>query len=82
MIIDAILNWLADMFHAVSVNALTGPGLGGMSFGMIDDVNYFLPVGEMFMLFMAFFALGGPMMTTSLLVWFLVGVLRGGQSKS
>jgi hypothetical protein len=85
MVTDAVVDWFFDL-----VDWLMGLGTGMTSgmprelldFSFMGDMNYFLPVAEMFALFSAFFLLGGPMMGFSLIVWFLVGVLRGGQSKS
>jgi hypothetical protein len=85
VVIDAIVNWffgLVDWFVSLGAPLTKGMPQSLVDFSFMGDMNYFLPVAEMFALFSAFFLLGGPMMGVSLIVWFLVGVLRGGQSKS
>lgn len=82
MITDFILDW----FFGLQEWALSGlpddPFPQGFTLGWIADMNYFLPVSEMFGLFVIFFALGGPFVASSLIIWFVVGVLRGGSPKS
>jgi hypothetical protein len=54
----------------------------GFTLGWIADMNYFLPLSEMFGLFIVFFALGGPFLASSLIIWWVVGVVRGGSTKA
>jgi hypothetical protein len=85
MVTDAILDWwfdLVDWLIAQSQGMTAGLPRELVDFSFMGDMNYFLPVAEMFAAFTAFFLLGGPMMGVSLVVWLLVGVLRGGQSKA
>lgn len=85
MVTDAVVNWFFDLVDwclSLGTGLTAGMPRELVDFSFMGDMNYFLPVAEMFALFSAFFLLGGPMMGVSLIVWFLVGVLRGGQSKS
>lgn len=83
MVLDAIINWWFDLVKT-AVSALPDSPLpgNGLNFGWISDMNYFLPISEMFGFFTALFALGGTFIGTSLVVWVLIGVLRGGQTKA
>jgi hypothetical protein len=83
MVTDAILNWWFGLIETV-INGMptTAMPRNVMDFGWIRDMNYFLPVSEMFGLFSVFFALGGSLLGSSLIVWWFVGVLRGGATKA
>lgn len=84
MIIDAILDWIFARLEWL-VGLLPEPGDLGwahLDFSWITDLNYFLPISEMFGLFMSVIALGGPMAVVSLMLWVFVGVIRGGSPKS
>ena len=83
MVTDAILDWLFD-FVEWMISGFPNLPLPSnvLDFAWISDINYFLPVSEMFTLFSAFFLLGGPMAATSLIIWFFVGILRGGATKA
>jgi hypothetical protein len=85
MVTDSVLDWFFGLWNWMfgQASSLTaGMPRSLVDFTFMGDMNYFLPVSEMFALFSAFFLLGGPMMGFSLIVWFLVGVLRGGSPKS
>jgi hypothetical protein len=81
-----ITDFFLTMFENLSNFFLDGlpddPFPAGFTLGWIADINYFLPVAEMFGLFIVFFALGGPFVASSLIIWFVVGVLRGGSAKA
>lgn len=84
MVIDAILTWWFDLVESM----ITGLGTiedptSALNFdlSMIDDMNFFLPISEMFGVFVAFVALGGPFVGTSLIIWVVIGILRGGSTK-
>lgn len=84
MVTDMIL----DVFFAALVEVVTMVLPGGeplvppVGFSFITDVNYFLPITEMFVLFATVFAFGGPLALASIAVWLVVGVLRGGSTKA
>jgi hypothetical protein len=83
MVIDRILEWWFGLVQGmVEAWPSTDNPHPQVDFGWIQDMNYFLPVSEMFGLFVIFFALGGPFVATSLIIWGLVGVLRGGATKA
>lgn len=70
-----LTNWALDTLP-------NNPFPQGFTLGWIRDINYFLPVSEMFGLFVIFFALGGPFIASSLVIWVVVGILRGGSTKA
>lgn len=84
MITDAILDWFFGLvdWALVASREFVGDMPVTLSLGWISDMNYFLPISEMFQVFAALFLLGGPFIGTSLVVWLLVGVLRGGATKT
>lgn len=89
MVFDAIINWMMGIWDwAYQQGVQDGATLAALptaqqlDLGFIQDMNYFLPISEMFGLFIAFFALGGPMAGTSLIIWAVIGVLRGGSTKA
>lgn len=84
MVTDAILDWWFDLIEwlVTLFPAAESAPSSEINLGWIADMNYFLPIGEMFGLFVAFFALGGPLVGTSLIIWVLVGILRGGSTKA
>jgi hypothetical protein len=83
MVTDAIIQWLMGLGNwfvdLIPSDASLPATLDFSNFGAMD---YFLPVTEMFNTFLAFFVLGGPFAVTSLLIWVVVGVLRGGATKA
>jgi len=64
------------------VDSLPNAPATPLDLGWIRDMNYFLPISEMFGLFVIMFALGGPFIGTSLIIWWFVGVVRGGATKA
>lgn len=81
-----VTDFFLDLFFGMANGTLDGlpddPFPQGFDLGWIRDMNYFLPIGEMFGLFIIFFALGGPFVASSLIIWAVVGVLRGGSTKA
>lgn len=82
MITDYLLNLFYDLANGALDTLPNNPFPQGFNLGWISDINYFLPVSEMFGLFVIFFALGGPFVASSLIIWAVVGVLRGGATKA
>lgn len=82
MITEAVLNWLFGLVDWAISGVPTTEVPVTLSLSWLTDINYFIPVSEMFSLFMALFLLGGPFLATSLIVWLVVGVLRGGSPKA
>lgn len=82
MVTDALLDWLFGLVEWMLEPIHVADMPVTLSLGWISDMNYFLPISEMFQLFAAIFLLGGPFIGTSLVVWVLVGVLRGGATKA
>jgi hypothetical protein len=83
VVIDAIITWWFDLVKTVVSSFPNTPlPTNALNFGWISDMNYFLPISEMFGLFVAMFALGGVFVGTSLVIWVFVGILRGGSTKA
>lgn len=82
MITDFFLTMLENLSNFFLDGLPDDPFPQGFTLGWIADINYFLPVSEMFGLFVVFFALGGPFVGSSLIIWWVVGVLRGGSTKA
>lgn len=82
MIIDAILEWWFGLCSWLVSLLPLDPLPEGINLGWIQDINYFLPISEMFGLFINFFALGGPLAGASLIIWVVVGIIRGGATKA
>lgn len=83
MVTDAILDWFFDLIESMVSGLPSGDSpMNTFDFSMINDMNYFLPISDMFGLFLVFFALGGPFLASSLIIWFFVGILRGGSTKA
>jgi hypothetical protein len=55
---------------------------GGASWSMFSAIDYFLPIHELMSIFAGVFLLGGPMTIVSLVIWVLIGVVRGGATKA
>ncbi|WP_306901922.1 hypothetical protein [Arthrobacter sp. B1I2] len=84
MVTDRILDWWFGLIEWMLTlfPATEGAPTSTIDLSWITAMNYFVPLNEMFGLFVGFFALGGPLVGTSLIVWVLVGILRGGQTKA
>lgn len=83
MVTDAILDWWFDLVEwFVNLFPTSDLPSSAIDLSWISDMNYFVPISEMFSVFIAFVALGGPLAGTSLIIWVLIGILRGGQTKA
>lgn len=82
MVTDGILDWFFGLMDWLITGVPTSEIPVTLSLGWISEMNYFLPIADMFAVFGALFLLGGPFAATSLIIWLVVGVLRGGSPKS
>lgn len=83
MVTDFVLTWWFNLCDWVVSLFPNNPMPGsGISFSWIGNANYYLPINEMFGLWFAMFSLGGTFVGTSLVVWVLVGIMRGGSTKA
>lgn len=76
-LLENVLNWVASLLPTDSV-----VGSQNIGFQIFSAANYFFPVAELSAVLLGLFALGLPMAVVSLVLWLLVGVLRGGSSKA
>lgn len=83
MVTDFILDWWFDLVEwLVNLFPTSELPADAIDLSWISDMNYFVPISEMFMVFIAFVALGGPLVGSSLIIWVLIGIIRGGQTKA
>ncbi|WP_432488722.1 hypothetical protein [Kineococcus sp. SYSU DK018] len=86
MIVDLWLSWVlggAEWLRDFSASHLgpLDPFPIGNAWSRILDLDYFLPIHELFLFTLAVFSLGPAGLLTSVVVWLLVGVARGGAPK-
>lgn len=82
MVTDAILEWFFGLCDWLVTLLPKNPLPQGINLSWISDMNYFLPISEMFGLFTVVFALGGTFAGASLIIWVVVGIVRGGSTKA
>lgn len=76
-LLDGLIAWVAGMLPTDPV-----PASENLGFQIFSGANYFFPVAELAAVLLGVMALGLPMAGVSLLIWFLVGVVRGGSAKA
>lgn len=84
MITDALLDLLEGLVAWIAGMLPTDTVLGeqNLGFQIFSGANYFFPVAELGTVLLGIMALGVPMAGVSLVLWLLVGVLRGGSAKA
>lgn len=75
-----VTNWMIGFLPGSESDPLSKAA--GASWSMFGTMNYFLPVGELAAVMVTVLLLGGPMLAASAVIWFVVGVLRGGATKA
>ena len=70
--------WLIDFLPASVPNF---PDIGGLV-SRLAAINYFLPLSELFSAVLAVIALTPAFITTTVLTWLGVGVIRGGSPRA
>lgn len=76
-LLEGLVNWVAAMLPTDTVL-----GSQNIGFQIFSGANYFFPVAELASVLLGLIALGLPMALVSLVLWLLVGVLRGGSAKA
>ena len=76
-LLESLVNWFAGMLPVD--NTVNGEGLG---FQIFSGANYFFPLAELSSVVLGILALGLPLGGVSLIIWLVVGVIRGGQAKA
>lgn len=77
--IEALLSWLASMFPSGAGLSLPMDGFGGF-LSHVADLNYYLPIGEVFTFTIGALIVFPALAGVSLLVW-LVALIRGGSAR-
>lgn len=75
--IEALIRWLAGLFPTWNPDALDG---FSSVLSHVGDLNYFLPIAEVFGVVVGAFMLFPALMGVSLAVW-LVALIRGGSAR-
>jgi hypothetical protein len=76
-LLEGLVNWFASL---LPVDTVLGPQ--NLGFQIFSGANYFFPLAELSAVVLGVIALGLPMAGVSLVIWLLVGVVRGGGAKS
>jgi len=76
-LLEGVLSWVASLLPTDTVL-----GSQNMGFQIFSGANYFFPVAELASVRLGLFALALPIAVVSLVLWLLVGVVRGGSSKA
>lgn len=72
-----IVSWVADLLPTDTVL-----GSQNIGFQIFSGANYFFPLAELATVILGLLTLTLPMAVVSLVLWLLVGVIRGGSSKA
>jgi hypothetical protein len=76
--IETALVWLGGLFPDVDLSGFTSGW--GLVLGYLGDLNYFLPIAEVFAVTIAVFMVFPALMGVSLVAW-LIALIRGGSSR-
>lgn len=76
-LLEGIVTWFAGLLPVD--DSVSGEGLG---FQVFAGANYFFPLAELSSVVLGILALGLPLGGVSLIIWLVVGVIRGGQAKA
>lgn len=83
MIVDALLDLLESLVSWFAGMLPSDSSLGdGIGFSIFSGANYFFPLAELSTVVLGVMALGLPLGGVSLIIWLLVGVVRGGSAKA
>lgn len=76
-LLEGLVGWVADLLPSDTIS-------GGQSIGfqIFSGANYFFPLAEIGAVVLGIMALGLPLAGVSVLIWLVVGVLRGGSPKA
>lgn len=76
-LLEALVNWFSSLLPTDTVF-----GSENLGFQIFSGANYFFPLAELSSVVLGIIALGLPMAGVSLVIWLVVGVIRGGGSKA
>lgn len=76
-VLQNVVNWVATLLPVDTVL-----GSQNLGFQIFNGANYFFPLSEMGTVVLGIIALGLPLAGVSLVVWLVVGVIRGGSPKA
>lgn len=76
-LLEGLVNWVAGLLPTDTVF-----GAQNLGFTIFSGANYFFPLAELGAVILGILALGLPLAGVSVLIWLLVGVVRGGSPKA
>lgn len=76
-LLEGLVSWVAGLLPTDDVTGGTSIG-----FQIFSGANYFFPLAELGAVILGVMALGLPLAGVSVLIWLLVGVVRGGSPKA
>jgi hypothetical protein len=76
-VLQNLVNWFSGLLPTDNVF-----GSQNLGFQIFSGANYFFPLSELGSVVLGIIGLGLPLAGVSLILWLLVGVIRGGGSKS
>lgn len=76
-LLETLVSWVAGLLPTDNVL-----GADNIGFAIFSGANYFFPLAELSVVVLGVIALGLPMALVSLVIWLLVGVVRGGSAKA
>lgn len=76
-LLEGLVNWVGGLLPTDTVL-----GSQNVGFQIFSGANYFFPLAEMGTVILGIMALGLPLAGVSVLIWLLVGVVRGGSPKA
>lgn len=83
MITDTVLGWIASLVEAAArLMPSWTPNIPSAAplARWLSDVNYFLPIGEVFTVVLGALVLGMPLILVTLALW-VVALVRGGSAR-
>lgn len=76
-LLQTLVTWFAGLLPTDNVF-----GTANLGFQIFSGANYFFPLAELGTVILGVIALGLPLAGVSIILWLLVGVLRGGSPKA
>lgn len=76
-LLENLVNWFSGLLPTDSVF-----GSENIGFQIFSGANYFFPLAELGTVILGIIALGLPLAGVSVVLWLLVGVVRGGSPKA
>lgn len=76
-LLESLVNWFAGLLPTDDIF-----GAQNIGFQIFSGANYFFPLAELGSVILGIIALGLPLAGVSVVLWLVVGVVRGGSPKA